>query len=387
MENLKENQNKPLSDLEIILLEKILIPKKQKKNSLRIIIYLGNSRPRGRFDFGAELLKKIDREGHYIAGIIVEKNDPVIVYPSLKAKKILLLPEVLTGSTVSIKDKMSRPEFKTQFDDFLKKLQSCAADVGIVFYGFWIPPEIYTIPRYGFLNYHPGPLPFLRGMEPDTFAVIEGWKKIWGTLHKVESAFDTGNIITKSKIIKIRKYDTPLSILKKLTEAGIESITGTLKYLHKHKCFRNIVLQDKGSHATLKMAYEKSFINWDNDSNINLDRKLRAFCGQNINIRLKAPFNNNYYIVYDIELFKGNFPGTPGIIIGYYTGKSKFLLQPIVRTIDGAAVLFTGNQISGDSFPEEGDYADLIIPPRKRKKETKKSLVKKSIAVFSKYLN
>lgn len=337
-----------------------------------VLLYIGRNRPSGRDDYGLLLFEKIEKKGYNVKGIILDKEDPMNLYPEVKCRKRFFLPEELQLKKNEIKNKLKDDNFKFKILNWIEEIKNFEFDIGIVFYGFWIPPELFKIPKYGFINYHPGPLPYLRGMEPDTFAILEGWKKIWGTVHKVEDDFDKGELINKTKIYKISKYSTPIQILYNLTIFGVDAIVEALKKLEKKKNFTKI--QTIGSYATLKKAILLSNIDFEKDNCETIWRKLRAFCGQDIGIRLKVNINDVEFIVFDLEYYK-----TPlfsnvksGTLMGYYLGRGRFMNQPIIKVKDGICLMLV--DIECKRF-----FKEWLIPPRKRKKRTSFSLILKSI--------
>jgi methionyl-tRNA formyltransferase len=61
-----------------------------------------------------------------------------------------------------------------------------------------IPSQVTTIPRYGAVNYHPAPLPRGRGPNPPRL-IYEGEMAAYGTLHRIASEFDAGQILSQRK--------------------------------------------------------------------------------------------------------------------------------------------------------------------------------------------
>lgn len=57
-----------------------------------------------------------------------------------------------------------------------------------------IPPALLAVPRLGFLNLHPSPLPELRGPEPLFWALQEGRARSGVALHWMDAGLDTGDI-------------------------------------------------------------------------------------------------------------------------------------------------------------------------------------------------
>ena len=368
-------------------LPEIVLPgKKRKRKKIgNILLYIGNSRPRGRMDYGLRLIEELEDSGNRVTGLIIEPDDPLNINPQIQAMKRFFLPAELSGRQSVIKKNFEDAESSKKIFSFLSEVSSGVYDTGVVFYGNWVPPQLFKIPANGFINFHPGPLPFLKGMEPDTFAILEGWKKIWGTVHKVDEHFDTGLIITTTKKVKIKNYSTPVSILHSLTIAGIKAVAKACFLIH-HSGKKCVFLKNNsGSSATIEKAFDESFIRWNSDSNEMLDRRLRAFCGQDIGIRLKASVLDETYFVYNLEAFRGKFSGKPGEVIGFYLKNGKYLYQPIVKTAEGAAVVLLGEKVNISQLkrPENKYYPEWQIPPRKSRRNADISTLKYSIRKYS----
>lgn len=65
-----------------------------------------------------------------------------------------------------------------------------------------LKPDMIAVPRIGFLNVHPGRLPFYRGNSCPEWAVFHG-DEIWFTAHLLDAGIDTGPIVLE------RRYDFP----------------------------------------------------------------------------------------------------------------------------------------------------------------------------------
>ena len=68
--------------------------------------------------------------------------------------------------------------------------------------------ELLTIPKFGFVNYHPAPLPKYKGPKESSLA-IKNQEMQWGvTVHYMDEDYDTGPII---KILKFNLHEPPTS--------------------------------------------------------------------------------------------------------------------------------------------------------------------------------
>lgn len=61
-----------------------------------------------------------------------------------------------------------------------------------------IPPALLAVPRLGFLNLHPSPLPELRGPDPLFWAFQQGRERSAVTLHWMDAGLDTGPIAAQA---------------------------------------------------------------------------------------------------------------------------------------------------------------------------------------------
>ncbi|MBA3299176.1 MAG: formyl transferase [Thermoleophilaceae bacterium] len=62
---------------------------------------------------------------------------------------------------------------------------------------FWkrIRRPLIELPRLGCINFHPAPLPDMRGIGGYNVAILEGWDQ-WGvSAHQVDEEFDTGDLV------------------------------------------------------------------------------------------------------------------------------------------------------------------------------------------------
>jgi len=368
------------------------------KKDMHIIVYLGETRPFCNEDYGLRLIFELEKNNYTVAALLLKESDPINRYPALWEKKRFFLPEALTLRKAEMNQMLSREEVSRELDLWLDGIKNLDADLGIVFYGNWLPPELFAIPKFGFINYHPGPLPYLRGIEPDTFIILEGWRRVWGAVHRVDARFDAGAVITKTKRLRVSRYSTPVEVLHRLSELGIEAILRAVKSVLNNKSHykvedatRNVQGEEleSGSLATLARAERESCILWESDTNEIINRRLRAFCGQDIRIRLKAHINDALHFVYDLETYRTNKKcirsHKEGTLLGYYLYQGKYYLKPIIKTIDGAAVLLAEEE-NGRAENEIPFSKEDILAPAKKIYETDFKRIEKSILVYQQFL-
>lgn len=354
-----------------------------KKNTLRVVAYLGLDRPNRRIDYGELLLKKLIESRHTIAGLVIHPSDRLADLARKYSIPYISIPQELLQPAPRIKEALAEnQQFIEFYQLWLNHIRSFNADIGITTWALWMPKELFSIPPSGFINYHPAPLPQMRGMEPDTFAILEGRKEIYGTVHRVNHAFDCGEIVAWTKHIKIHQYDTPVSVLENLNREGISTIIHALNAFADGTVKEVPQCENEGTRTTREMARKSSFIDWSTDTVEICDRKLRAFCGQDIGIRLKTFYQGAYRDIVNLEGYHGQFPGRPGDVLGHYTGRGFFKGQPVFRLVDGVAVLKLGREIKplpySSLFYNECPQ-EKLIPPGKRERSTNRKMVLKSI--------
>jgi methionyl-tRNA formyltransferase len=87
--------------------------------------------------------------------------------------------------------------------------------VDVVFsFLFWkrIRPPLIELGRLGCLNFHPAPLPDMRGLGGYNVAILEDWPE-WGvSAHYVDVDFDTGDVVRVDRFPIDRTRETALSL-------------------------------------------------------------------------------------------------------------------------------------------------------------------------------
>lgn len=100
------------------------------------------------------------------------------------------------------------------------QIRELAPDLGIVVaYGALIPPEILSIPRYGWINVHFSALPRWRGAAPVQRALMAGDEDIAIDIFQLEAGLDTGPIWAEERF-EIRPEHHAGSLLAELAAAA-----------------------------------------------------------------------------------------------------------------------------------------------------------------------
>jgi methionyl-tRNA formyltransferase len=69
-----------------------------------------------------------------------------------------------------------------------------------------LKPDMIAVPRIGFLNVHPGRLPFYRGNSCPEWALFNG-HDIWFTAHLIDAGIDTGPIVLERRYAFPNEWD------------------------------------------------------------------------------------------------------------------------------------------------------------------------------------
>jgi methionyl-tRNA formyltransferase len=113
--------------------------------------------------------------------------------------------EIIKASGLSKKHIFKAKSLRDQ--KTLEKIKKLKPDIIIsAFWGYILKPELFNIPPQGTINFHPGYLPYNRGVNPNVWPFVEN-TPAGVTIHYIDEGTDTGNIIARKKV-KIRPTDT-----------------------------------------------------------------------------------------------------------------------------------------------------------------------------------
>lgn len=111
---------------------------------------------------------------------------------------------------------------------FYGQLRALDADLGVVVaYGHLLPPELLTIPRFGFVNVHASLLPRWRGAAPIQWALLSGDPETGVTIMRVEAGLDTG-AVWHERDTAISDLDTTGTLTDRLAQLGAAALLEAL---------------------------------------------------------------------------------------------------------------------------------------------------------------
>jgi len=309
---------------------------------MKLLLVVGTCCPEWRIDYRKQLLQRLLNSSHQIVTLIVAAGDPLAAVAEQQRIPVqFLLPE-LNQSQRLVRAALADAAFQVRLSAWLQPLRQRAPALGICFYGNWLPPALFELPSRGFLNFHPGPLPELRGMEPDTFAILEGRTSTHGTVHLVTENFDEGAIVAITPELPLTHCITPPQVFRALTEMGVTTILDAITAIATDSAVYQPQDLTRATEATRQRARLEAYLNFEQDDAAMIDRRRRAFLSQDIGIRLKASIKQQVYEVLDVETWQGEFGGKPGELRGDYRGTGWFAGAPLLRIPDGIAVVRLG---------------------------------------------
>jgi|GEM_PF-1640045 len=111
--------------------------------------------------------------------------------------------------THSVQRNWSRQAIKAlNSPDIVKMIQNYQPDMILsIFSRDIIPRSIFSIPKYGCVNLHPGLLPFYRGVSPTFWCLANRETHAGVTLHHVDAKIDQGAIVSH-RSIKVTRQGT-----------------------------------------------------------------------------------------------------------------------------------------------------------------------------------
>jgi methionyl-tRNA formyltransferase len=137
----------------------------------------------------------------------------------------------------------------------------------------WLPPEIFTMPRYGTLNIHDSLLPAYAGFSPLIWALINGEKEVGVTAHMMDGELDAGDIVLQ-RSVEVGPRDTTTDLFRKTVDMIGPITTEGLSLIESGKT--EWTKQDRGKASFFhKRSLEDSRIDWNWPAE-DLDRLIRA---------------------------------------------------------------------------------------------------------------
>jgi len=282
---------------------------------MKVVLVTSKMRPGGNPDVLVSLVEALIDAGHEVSPMIGESDDPIADYARDRNWPWLNMHPLLCQPRRVIAKALSQVPQRAEFETWLSTIAQFQPAVGVAFLTGWIPGLMMSLPRLGFINFHPGALPQTRGIEPESFAILTG-DFSRGTAHVMTAEFDEGNILATTRPVAIEEADCPLRLLRKLSLAAPEAILGAMERLSRGEAGEPQESWD-GPAATLENLRRALSIRLGEVSAPKLRRAIQSCRGHVLGIRVNSVVDGQHLIFDPAIVIEGDFPGRPGQIYAY----------------------------------------------------------------------
>lgn len=208
----------------------------------------------GRKHYGAEALAWTVKEGWHVVGVLTDSH--------------------IEGSpTAKVAARHKIPLYTYEQLEEAVNNNEINFDVAVS-YVFWrkIKSPIITHPQYGIINFHPAPLPDLRGTGGFNIAILENHPSFGVTAHYMDADIDTGPIIDVRRFEINAAEETAASLEKRSHNEMLELYKKTLMRVQVEKTLESQSLRGGRHFSRAEMEALKKIQDGDD-----IDTKARAF--------------------------------------------------------------------------------------------------------------
>lgn len=205
-------------------------------------------------------------------------------------------------------------------DDSVATIGKFGADLHVsMSYDQILREKILSLPPRGTLNCHAGALPFYRGRNPLTWAIINGEAEFGVTVHWVDLGIDTGDIVLQIKA-PIRPTDTYATLLASAEELCASALVRAISdiYQKTDKRIAQMTIDPVGMYCCRRREGDEE-IDWTSDTN-SIERFVRALVVPGPGAR--TSWKDSPYAILAAEKIDGAKPytGVPGEVVGRDSG-------------------------------------------------------------------
>ncbi|HBT77067.1 MAG TPA: hypothetical protein DEB39_09105 [Planctomycetaceae bacterium] len=337
-------------------------------------------------DIGEELLENFRQRTRNMT-LILRPGDRLSHYADRHGIPHLALPPELYQSHSVLKQRF-RDDTWARNDslvEWIRRYEATAPDLGLVFLGeTWIPPRIFRIPKHGFWNFHPGPLPHWGGYLPEFMMLLNDEKEARGTLHRVDDDFDHGAILAYTQELRIPEFAVPHQLMRDICRLGFDTLNDCIDKMRAGPLEPIFPPGQPRENASMQRANREARIHWPTDTHRKIDCRLRVFRSYAFEPNspvhpLHASIDGTDRDVADIECVRASeIPGpwlraVPGETLGCYRGNGPFMHAPILRTSEGLAVVLL------ETIERSGISRSAPIVPGPRPRQTNRADLSRSL--------
>jgi methionyl-tRNA formyltransferase len=201
-------------------------------------------------------------------------------------------------------------------DESLAEISRLGADLHVsMSYDQILREPVLSLPPRGTLNCHAGALPFYRGRNPLTWAIINGEEEFGVTVHWVDLGIDTGDIVRQVKM-PIRATDTYATLLASAEEICASTLVQAISDVYEGTDRRIVqaTIDPVGMYCCRRREGDEE-IDWTS-STVSIERFVRALVPPGPGAR--TLWQDAPYAILAAEKIEGARPyaGAAGEVIG-----------------------------------------------------------------------
>ena len=241
---------------------------------------------------------------------LLNKNQNIIKVFSSPPKKANRGMRSSLSPVALAAEELSLPlEFPENLKDkeIIESIKKLDLDMVIVIaYGFIIPKEILSLPKFGCFNLHGSLLPRWRGAAPIQRSIIEADDLTGITFIKIDEGLDTGDMML-SESIKIEDEDNYMSLSEKLSILGAQTISTFLSAFESE-----LILEKQNENKAVyaeKITKSETKIDWKESADL-IIRRINAYSP---NPGAWFAMNDKRIKILSAKFYEGS--GTPGEVI------------------------------------------------------------------------
>lgn len=293
-------------------------------------------------------LERLIREGHMAVGVALRRDQSDGSLGEFAAARAINCAQPADANA-------------QVFSDWVRSRQP---DVCIsVAYDQIIRPPLLTIPRHGFINAHPGKLPWYRGRSTINWAIINNEPDIGVTVHLMNDGVDTGDILVQ-RVLPIAWHDTYGSVLARVEDVVPEVVLEAVDALATGRATRT-PQPALGSYFVARGPGDE-WIDWG-ETSLRIYNKVRALAAPGPGARTR--FRNETIVLwaarYEPEWprytsIAGSIVGRESAGLRVKTGDSTILITSLeVLGVSGRSTSATGLTI-GSRFANQSDELNAL---------------------------
>src|SRR6185295_9323510 len=201
-------------------------------------------------------------------------------------------------------------------DESLAEIGKHGADLHVsMAYDQILREKILSLPPRGTLNCHAGALPFYRGRNPLTWAIINGEREFGVTVHWVDLGIDTGDIVRQVKT-PIGPRDTYATLLASAEELCASTLVRAISDVYERTDQRIVqaTIDPVGMYCCRRREGDEE-IDWTSNT-ASIERFVRALVPPGPGARTR--WKDSTYAILGAEKIDGAklYAGVPGEVVG-----------------------------------------------------------------------